>query len=91
MLADLPDYYLAQSRTPCRWEAKAKVMRLLNEQYADRRGDQVDGVKIDLGNEWVLILPDPDSPYFHIYAEGCNEEQAQVLVEKYGSLVSSLQ
>ena len=91
VLADLPDYYLAQSRTPCRWEAKAKVMRLLNEQYADRRGDQVDGVKIDLGSEWVLILPDPDSPYFHIYAEGANEEQARVLVEKYGGLVSSLQ
>lgn len=90
-LAELPTYYLAQSRVPCRWEVKGKVMRILNEQYAERRVEQVDGIKIDLGNEWVLILPDPDSPFFHVFAEGDNEEQARVLVEKYSGLVISLQ
>jgi len=91
VLAELPPYHLAQARVPCRWESKGKVMRILNEQYAERKADQVDGIKIDLGNEWVLILPDPDSPFFHLYAEGCTEEQARVLVEKYTGLVTSLQ
>lgn len=91
VLAELPPYYLAQARVPCRWESKGKVMRILNEQYAERKVDQVDGIKIDLGSEWVLILPDPDSPFFHLYAEGCNEEQARILVEKYTGLVTSLQ
>ena len=91
VLAELPPYYLAQARVPCRWESKGKVMRILNEQYAERKADQVDGIKIDLGSEWVLILPDPDSPFFHLYAEGCNEEQARVLVEQYTGLVTSLQ
>lgn len=91
VLAELPPYYMAQSRVPCRWESKGKVMRILNEQYAERRAEQVDGIKIDLGNEWVLILPDPDGPFFHVIAEGYNEEQARVLVEKYTGLVTSLQ
>jgi mannose-1-phosphate guanylyltransferase/phosphomannomutase len=39
----------------------------------------------------VLILPDPDGPFFHVIAEGHNDEQARVLVEKYTGLVTSLQ
>lgn len=91
VLHELPRYYMHQTRVPCRWEHKGKVMRILNQQYQDRRLDQVDGVKIDLGNEWVLILPDPDGPFFHIIAEGSSDEQARVLTEKYAGLVTGLQ
>lgn len=87
----LPPYYLHQTRVPCRWESKGKVMRILNQQYHDRQLTQVDGIKIDLGSEWVLILPDTDGPFFHIIAEGCSDEQARVLAEKYAGLVTSLQ
>ena len=91
VLADLPLYYLAQSRVPCRWESKGKVMRILNQQYSERQTDQVDGIKIDLGSEWVLILPDPDGPFFYVYAEGSSDEQARVLIDKYAGLVTGLQ
>jgi mannose-1-phosphate guanylyltransferase/phosphomannomutase len=87
----IPLYYLNQAKVPCRWENKGRVMRMLNEQYHDRSSDHVDGVKIDLGDEWVLISPDPDSPYFHVIAEGGSDEQARVLTEKYAGLVASLQ
>ncbi len=88
---DLPKYSISQTRVPCRWEYKGKVMRILNQQYHDRRVEQVDGIKIDLGDEWVLILPDQDGPFFHIIAEGSNDEQARVLTEKYAGLVTGLQ
>jgi mannose-1-phosphate guanylyltransferase / phosphomannomutase len=91
VIHELPRYYMNQTRVACRWEHKGKVMRILNQQYQDRRLEQVDGVKIDLGDEWVLILPDPDGPFFHVIAEGSNEEQARVLVEKYAGLVTGLQ
>lgn len=91
VLQDLPHFHMAQNRVACRWEHKGKVMRILNQQYQDRRLEQVDGVKIDLGDEWVLILPDPDGPFFHIIAEGTSDEQARVLVEKYAGLVTGLQ
>jgi mannose-1-phosphate guanylyltransferase/phosphomannomutase len=88
---EIPGYYLDQTRVPCRWEHKGKVMRILNQQYEDRRLDQVDGIKIDLGDEWVLILPDPDGPFFTIIAEGSTQEQAHILTQKYAGLVAGLQ
>jgi mannose-1-phosphate guanylyltransferase/phosphomannomutase len=91
VIQSLPRYYMHQVRVPCRWEHKGKVMRILNQQYHDRKLEQVDGIKIDLGNEWVLILPDTDGPFFHIIAEGSGEEQARVLTEKYAGLVAGLQ
>lgn len=91
VIAELPPYYMFQTRTPCRWEAKGKVMRLLNEQYAERSTNHIDGIKIELGSEWVLILPDPDGPFFQVIAEGATDEQARILVEKYSGLVTRLQ
>ncbi len=90
-IRQLPPYYMHQTRVPCRWEYKGKVMRILNQQYQDRKLAQIDGIKIDLGEEWVLILPDPDGPFFHIIAEGSSDEQARVLTEKYAGLVTGLQ
>ncbi len=88
---NLPRYHLARTRVACRWEHKGKVMRILNEQFSERRNEQVDGVKIELGQEWVLVLPDPDGPFFHIIAEGITDNRARALTDKYSSLVISLQ
>ncbi len=88
---DLPAYYMSNTRVACPWEHKGKVMRILSEQYRERRAKPIDGIKIDLGNEWVLVLPDADSPLFHIFAESVSSEQAQALAEKYARVVSGLQ
>ncbi|MGC8874216.1 MAG: sugar phosphate nucleotidyltransferase [Chloroflexia bacterium] len=92
VLGTLPTYHHSRQKVPCRWESKGRVMRLLNEQYAGRIVERIDGVKIEMGGRsWVLVVPDADGPYFHIYADGETEEQAQALAEKYAGLVSSLQ
>ncbi|GAC1500078.1 MAG: mannose-1-phosphate guanyltransferase [Ktedonobacteraceae bacterium] len=88
---DLPPYYMSNTRVSCPWESKGKVMRILSEQYRERRAKPIDGIKIDLGKEWVLVLPDADGPFFHIYAESVSNEQAQALAEKYARVVSGLQ
>ena len=88
---DLPAYYMSSARVTCPWENKGKVMRILGEQYRERRAKPIDGIKIDLGKEWVLVLPDADSPFFHIFAESVSNEQAQALAEKYARVVTGLQ
>jgi mannose-1-phosphate guanylyltransferase/phosphomannomutase len=88
---ELPKYYMSQTNVPCPWELKGKVMRILSEQYRDRRSKPIDGIKLDLGNEWVLILPDADQPLFQVIAESVSYEQAQALAEKYARVVSGLQ
>ncbi len=88
---DLPAYYMSRTMVNCPWEYKGKVMRILSEQYRERRAKPIDGIKIDLGKEWVLVLPDADRPLFHIVAESMSSEQAQALAEKYARVVSGLQ
>jgi mannose-1-phosphate guanylyltransferase/phosphomannomutase len=66
-------------------------MRMLNERYADREIDQIDGVKIELGEAWVLVLPDQEGPFFHVIAEGTSDEQARALTSEYAELVTALQ
>lgn len=88
---DLPTYYLSSTQVTCPWEHKGKVMRILSEQYRERRSKPIDGIKIDLGKEWVLVLPDADRPLFHVFAESVSTDQAQALAEKYARVVSGLQ
>ncbi len=90
VVATFSSYHLARARIPCRWDAKGRVMRLLNERYRDHLLQQAEGVKVDLGDEWVLILPDSDGPFFHIQAEGISEAGARDLVQKYSSLVNGM-
>ncbi len=88
---DLPAYYMSRTTVNCPWESKGKVMRILSEQYRERRAKPIDGIKIDLGKEWVLVLPDADRPLFHVIAESVSGDQAQALAEKYARVVSGLQ
>jgi mannose-1-phosphate guanylyltransferase/phosphomannomutase len=87
----LPPYHLIRMQVSCPWEYKGKVMRILSEQYRERREEPIDGVKIDLGEEWVLVLPDADRPLFHVLAESRSKDSAQALADKYARVVSGLQ
>lgn len=92
VVAGLPSFHVDQRQVSCPWEAKGTVMRLLNQQYKDRRADLIDGIKILLGEEeWVLVLPDPDFPRFHVYAEARSEQEAQDLADRYVRIVEGLQ
>jgi mannose-1-phosphate guanylyltransferase/phosphomannomutase len=90
-VASLPPFHISHEQVSCPWEAKGTVMRLLNQQYKDRRAELIDGIKILLADsEWVLILPDPDYPRFHVYAEARNSSEAQDLVDRYVRIVEGL-
>ena len=91
VIASLPPYHVATQRVSCDWENKGTVMRLLNEQFEGQKIDRTDGLKIYMGEEWVLVLPDPDMPIFHIYAESSSESAAESLAAKYARIVESLQ
>lgn len=92
MVAAVPEYHVAEGQVNCPWETKGTVMRLLNQQYKERLGQQIDGIHIKLGeSQWVLILPDPDSPVFHIYCQAPTQQAAQDLIEKYIRIVQGLE
>jgi mannose-1-phosphate guanylyltransferase/phosphomannomutase len=91
LAASLPPQNMATRDVPCPWENKGTVMRLLHERYKGSREAQIDGVKVNLGEDWVLVLPDPDRPLFRIYAESDSAATAEDLADKYARIVESLQ
>jgi mannose-1-phosphate guanylyltransferase/phosphomannomutase len=63
----------------CPWSQKGLVMRILNERLADRDVDLTDGIKLFDERGWVQVLPDPDEPLIHLYAEGPTSEDSETL------------
>jgi mannose-1-phosphate guanylyltransferase/phosphomannomutase len=86
-----PPYYIAERRVSCVWEAKPKVMRLINEQFHNYKNETLYGVKITLGtNKWALITLDPDQPYFRISTEADSQVEAEALADEYAQMVEKI-
>ena len=70
LVAELPVPTLVHETLPCPWSMKGTVMRVVTEQLKDRDLDLTDGIKVSDERGWVQVLPDPDEPLVHVFAEG---------------------
>ncbi|MGE4578399.1 MAG: sugar phosphate nucleotidyltransferase [Desulfuromonadales bacterium] len=68
---------------PCSWELKGGIMRKMSEDSVDHEASFIDGVKISLGEDWVLLLPDQHQPLVHIISEADEASRAQDLLDRY--------
>jgi mannose-1-phosphate guanylyltransferase/phosphomannomutase len=71
-----PPVHMAHRTVATPWECKGMVMRALVEGAAQRSLILVDGVKVVENGGWALVLPDPEEPVSHVWAEGETEEEA---------------
>jgi mannose-1-phosphate guanylyltransferase / phosphomannomutase len=90
LVADLPKPTLVHRQLPCPWALKGVVMRVLTERLRDQRTDLLDGIKVFDERGWAQVLPDPDEPLVHIYAEGRTEEDSKALEEEYRRMVEEI-
>ena len=74
LVADLPRSARVHTEAPCPWALKGTAMRLLIEAMKGMDTDHTDGIKVFEENGWAQLIPDPDEPVFHIYAEGDSRE-----------------
>ena len=89
-VADLPPVFTASRTVPCPWEAKGRVMRtLISEEPADRV-ELLDGVQVCHGKGWSLVLPDGETPHYHIYSEAFSQEAAEELAGFYEQRLKDL-
>ncbi len=65
-------------------------MRLLNERLAGRDLDLTDGIKLTDARGWSQVLPDPDEPLVHLYAEGETTEVSEELEREVRELVEEI-
>jgi mannose-1-phosphate guanylyltransferase / phosphomannomutase len=84
--------HVVRERIECPWSAKGRVMRGLAEKFGgDPDAILTEGVLLNVEGGWVLMLPDPDSPLFYVYAESEDDDgEPTELMEEYVELVKSL-
>ena len=90
LVAELPAPTLIHRRLACPWAKKGLVMRVLNERLAGRDLDLTDGIKLLDERGWSQVLPDPDEPLVHIYAEGETPEASEELEREVRALVEEV-
>jgi len=83
MVHALPSVNIAHELVMTPSEQKGMVMRVLVEQLEGRDLVLIDGVKVLEEDGWALILPDPEDPVTHIWAEGASEAQARARAQQY--------
>ena len=65
-------------------------MRVLTERLRDREVDLMDGIKVFDERGWAQLLPDPDEPLVHIYAEGATTEASTELESELRGMVEEI-
>ena len=90
LVAELPAPTLIHRRLACPWAKKGVVMRVLNERLAGRDVDLTDGIKLIDARGWSQVLPDPDEPLVHLYAEGETTEASEELEHEVRELVEEI-
>ncbi|CAN5375041.1 mannose-1-phosphate guanyltransferase [soil metagenome] len=90
LVADLPAPTLVHRQLQCPWALKGVVMRVLTERLRDHELDLMDGIKVFGERGWAQILPDPDEPLVHIYAEGATEGDSKALEAEYREMVEEI-
>jgi mannose-1-phosphate guanylyltransferase / phosphomannomutase len=90
LLSELPRSTLVHRQLPCPWRDKGRVMRVLTERLKGSDLDLMDGIKIWERGGWAQVLPDPDEPILHIYAEGETEEASYELEGELRGLVEEI-
>jgi mannose-1-phosphate guanylyltransferase/phosphomannomutase len=83
--ARLPEQPILHSEVETPFEQKGLIMRTLMEQLTEEGADLVlvDGIKVRTERGWVLVVPDPEDPATHIWAEGTDWEESARLTEGF--------
>ncbi|HEX6702961.1 MAG TPA: sugar phosphate nucleotidyltransferase [Gaiellaceae bacterium] len=90
LVAELPKPTLVHREVRCSWAMKGLVMRMLTERLKGRELDLLDGIKVYDERGWAQVLPDPDEPLLHLYAEGQTRELSEELEGELEALVEEV-
>jgi mannose-1-phosphate guanylyltransferase/phosphomannomutase len=90
LISGLPESTVVHRQVRCPWARKGAVMRVLTERMKGKKVDTLDGIKVFEPRGWAQVLPDPDEPLVHVYAEGNTPEDAAALEEDFLKLVEEV-
>ncbi|HUB23412.1 MAG TPA: mannose-1-phosphate guanyltransferase [Streptosporangiaceae bacterium] len=86
--ARIPVAHMLKRSIPTPWAAKGSVMRTVVEAAGSYEIDTTDGVRVVVPDRgWVLTLPDPADAVTHLWAEGNDADNAQLLMDEWADVV----
>jgi len=90
VVARLPTVKIAHEKVVTPWEKKGLVMRTVLERSKDRDLVLVDGVKVLHDDGWALVLPDPEEPITHVWAEAVTSNEARSRAQEYARRIRNM-
>ncbi len=85
----LPRRFQNVLKVECPWHSKGKVIRKALEFSKDYERQMVEGVKIFMNDDSVLLYPDLEKPEFYVIGESDEFEKAVTLSKKFLSYVQT--
>ncbi|MGH9015014.1 MAG: sugar phosphate nucleotidyltransferase [Acidimicrobiia bacterium] len=83
VVRELRRVHVAHETVATPWERKGVVMREMVEDTSGQDVVLVDGVKVLHPDGWALVLPDPEEPLTHVWAEAGSDHDARRLAQEY--------
>jgi mannose-1-phosphate guanylyltransferase/phosphomannomutase len=65
-------------------------MRVVAERAHGSRVETLDGIKSFDDRGWTQVLPDPDEPIVHLYAEGADDGASVALIDELQESVEQI-
>jgi len=90
LVAAMPPVRIAHQSVHTPWDQKGMLMRTLMERSQGRDLVLVDGVKVIEDDGWALVLPDPEEPLTHVWAEAPSAAQAESRANEYATRLDQL-
>jgi len=88
IIDELPPVYMTRTALSCSAEFRGRAMRLLRAESEGLHLEQVNGLKIHLGdNEWVHVVPNPDKPILRLTSEGNSQDRADEIMSRYREML----
>ncbi|MFH1259955.1 MAG: mannose-1-phosphate guanyltransferase [Elusimicrobiota bacterium] len=87
----IPQYQVHYRHISCSWDKKGQVMRKLLSGAKNTKVELIDGIKLFYKKNWILLLPDTDEAYFHLWAEAKEKKFAEKLLDEYQEKIKKYQ
>ncbi|MFM7175978.1 MAG: phosphoglucosamine mutase [Bacteroidota bacterium] len=89
--ASYPDYFISKNKIELTPDLDVdSVLASIKEKYAHQPINDLDGVKIEFGNEWVHLRKSNTEPIIRIYSESQSEATANELAKRIMNDIQSL-
>ena len=82
-VSQLPKYYTIKHVMKCDESCKKKMLEILKENHKNENINDLDGLRIDFDNGWVIMRPSGTEPKFRITAESKDEKVANEMASRF--------